>query len=186
MRTKQLCKRFFLSLLLILLMFGMPGSGSAQATTSLRISPTFATLTTCPSTELEIAVRVENVTALTAYHFEISFTPGVVEVLEVRNGTFLESGLMEPTNAIDNLNGTILFGMAQISPSIPKTGSGDLAIIRMRAIQGFQSVHFEIDPLNSKLVGWYEPYDLPYLAFGGTVTTIGCDAFNSYLPMILN
>ena len=186
MRTKQLCKRFFLSLLLILLMFGMPGSGSAQATTSLRISPTFATLTTCPSTELEIAVRVENVTALTAYHLEISFTPGVVEVLEVRNGTFLESGLMETTNAIDNLNGIILFGMAQMSPSIPQTGSGDLVIIRMKAIAPFLTTQFEIDALNSILVNWPEAQGIPFHAFGGTVATIGCDAFNTYLPMILN
>lgn len=185
MRTKQLCKRFFLSLLLILLMFGMPGSGSAQATTSLRISPTFATLTTCPSTELEIAIRVENVTALIAYHLEINFTPGVVEVLEVRNGTFLEGGLMEPSNAIDNLNGTILFGMAQIGGD-GISGSGDMVIIRLKAIASFLSTQFEIDALNSDLVNWPEAQGIPYLAFGGTVTTIGCDAFNTYLPMILN
>ncbi len=107
----------------------------SQSTTTLLISPDSSTLDTCE--EIEIAVRVENVTDLTAYHLEITYDPNVIQVISVRNGDFLAEGLYEPTNAIDSSQGLITFGMAQLNsednPLEAKSGSGDLIYIKNRA-----------------------------------------------------
>ncbi|MEA5077458.1 MAG: cohesin domain-containing protein [Anaerolineaceae bacterium] len=144
----------------------------SQSTTTLLISPDSSTLDTCE--EIEIAVRVENVTDLTAYHLEITYDPNVIQVISVRNGDFLTEGLYEPTNAIDSSQGLITFGMAQLNsednPLEAKSGSGDLIYIKIRAKQADSTVEFAISS-NSILVNWPDAQAIPYDAYTGTVMT---------------
>ncbi len=144
----------------------------SQSTTSLMISPENSVLDTCEV--IEIAVRVENVTDLTAYHLEIIYDPNVIEVIGVRNGDFLSEGLYEPTNSIDIDQGLITFGMAQKNsdqdPLEPKSGGGDLIYIKVRAKQVDTSVEFSISS-NSVLVNWPDAQAIPYDTYSGTVAT---------------
>lgn len=144
----------------------------SQSTTSLMISPENSVLDTCEV--IEIAVRVENVTDLTAYHLEITYDPNVIEVIGVRNGDFLSEGLYEPTNSINIDQGLITFGMAQKNsdqdPLEPKSGSGDLIYIKVRAKQVDTSVEFSISS-NSVLVNWPDAQAIPYDTYSGTVAT---------------
>ncbi len=144
----------------------------SQSTPALLISPNSSTLDTCE--EIEIAVRVENVTDLTAYHLEITYDPNVIQVTNVRNGDFLEGGLYEPTNAIDSSQGLITFGMAQLNsaddPLEAKSGSGDLIYIKIRAKQVDSNVEFTVNP-NSVLVNWPDAEAIAYDAYTGTVAT---------------
>ncbi len=144
----------------------------SQSATVLMISPESTTLDTCE--EVEIAVRVENVTDLTAYHLEISYDPNVIQVINVRNGDFLDEGLYEPSNSIDSSIGLITFGMAQQNtpehPLVAKSGSGDLIYIKIRAKQADATVEFTVNPA-STLVNWPDAQSIPYEGYLGWVTT---------------
>ncbi|MBP9041000.1 MAG: hypothetical protein KBF64_04415 [Anaerolineaceae bacterium] len=144
----------------------------SQDMTVIRILPDTAVIDTCE--EIEIAVRVENVTNLTGYHLELSYEPGVVEILDVRNGGFLDSGLYEPTNGVDASSGFISYGMVQKNsdedPLEPKTGSGDLVIIRLRALQADAVVHFSVNE-TSVLVNWPEAASIEYESYGAEIST---------------
>lgn len=148
------------------------GNAHSQDTTLILISPDTATLDTCE--EIEIAVRVENVLNLTGYHLELDFEPGVVEIVDVRNGGFLDSGLYEPTNCVDTVSGIITYGMVQQNsdghPLEPKTGSGDLVIIRLRALQADAVVHFSVNS-SSDLVSWPEAASIAYESYGAEIST---------------
>jgi len=148
------------------------GEVQAQAVTTLQISPGSAVLDTCEI--LTITVRVENVTNLTGYHLEVSYDPTIVEVLGVANGGFLDAGLYEPTNGIDSVNGLITFGMVQQNsdenPLEPKSGSGDLITIKLRALTAGATAHFAISAA-SVLVNWPDISAIPYESTGGDVTT---------------
>ncbi|MHC1739941.1 MAG: cohesin domain-containing protein [Anaerolineaceae bacterium] len=144
----------------------------SQSLPLIQITPASATLDTCE--ELEISVRIENVTNLTGYHLEVSYDPGLVEIIEVKNGDFLVPGLFEPGNFTDPSSGLISFGMVQQNtpenPVEPKTGSGNLITIRLRALQAGATVHFTINP-TSVLVNWPEATYIPFDSIGGEVTT---------------
>jgi hypothetical protein len=49
-------------------------------------------------------------------------------------GTFLDSGFVV-LNAADNVTGTVRFAMTQLNPSLPKSGTGALIVIRLRGKQ---------------------------------------------------
>lgn len=175
---KMICSRSFLKKALaccLICMFVLStnlATVHSQSTTALLISPDSRVLDTCE--EVEIAVRVENVTDLTAYHLEITYDPNVIEVIGVRNGDFLSEGLYEPTNSINTSLGLITFGMAQKNseehPLQAKSGSGDLIFIKIRAKQVDASVEFGISS-NSVLVNWPDAQAIPYDAYLGTVNT---------------
>jgi hypothetical protein len=46
-------------------------------------------------------------------------------------GTFLDAGFVV-LNAADNVSGTLRFAMTQLNPSLPKSGSGTLIVVRLR------------------------------------------------------
>jgi hypothetical protein len=148
------------------------GEVHSQAITTLQISPGSATLDTCEI--LSISVRVENVSNLTGYHLEVGYDPSQVEILGVENGGFLDIGLYEPTNNVDPAIGLITFGMVQKNsienPLEPKTGSGDLLIIKMRALVAGVTAQFSINS-NSLLVNWPEASAIPYAIADGQITT---------------
>ena len=169
---------FCLVVLLVTLL--IPSNVFAQAGTTVLVSPASSTATTCAP--WEIAINVADVVDLTAYHLEISFDPGYLDIVEVRNGDFLDEGLYEVTNSFDNIAGTISFGMAQqnhlADPIEPKSGSGTLIIIKVQATGENQTVDFTIDDTNSLLVNWPDVQEIPFTATNGSVTTRTCAPTN--------
>jgi len=137
----------------------------AQGTTVLAVSPTTSTALTCDETI--ITIWVQDVVALYGYDVSVSFTPGSIQVLEVTNGGFLESGSIM-ADQIDNTAGTIWFAMTQVAPSLPKTGSGDLIRIRLHALTPGATVNFTITDgslsnINNQLI--------PFVVQNGSLTT---------------
>jgi len=155
---------------------GSPQSVLAEPGTSLVVSTGLDPITTCA--DAQIAIRVENVADLTAYHLEIGFDPAQVQVLEVLNGGFLTPGLFEVSNDFDNTAGTISFGMAQQNtvenPITPKSGSGDLILINLRALQPNITATFTIDDFNSALVNWPAALPIGFSVTNGGPATESC------------
>lgn len=116
---------------------------------------------------------------LYAYSIQLSFEPGTVEILEVTNGGFLDPGFYEPFNGFNNTEGTISFGMTQMNPSLPKTGSGDLILIRLQLTAPGSTIPFTFGP-DSSLVNWPEALPVPFTLGNTSVFTPTC----IYLPII--
>ncbi len=172
----------FVSLFMLVFTLAIPGGAWAQTSTTLSFAPATSVVTTCAGDELEIAVMVANVNDLTAYHLELTFDPGVVEITDVVNGELLddptEPGLYEPTNGWDNDLGTITFGMAKQgtweNPPVAD-GSGSLIVITLRALGPGQSTTFVIDPVNSMLVHWDDAMPIEFTVTGtGEVSSQSC------------
>ena len=159
---------------------GMPSLTSANGLTQIVVNPALATVQTC--SEQTIAIQVQDVTDLTGYHLEIGFDPTAIQVTEVVNGDFLDdaadTAFFEPTNAIDNVAGTISFGMVQqnsaSTPMTPKSGTGDLIRITFEAVTWSQTTAITIDPDNSLLVDWPDAFEIPFAAVDGSVSTQSC------------
>ncbi len=176
MKTTKLYTRMIISMIIVLAAFVVPGNVFSQTSTSVSVSPTSSNATTCDT--WEIAISIADVVDLTGYHLEISFAPGYLDILEVRNGGFLDEGLYEVSNDFDNVAGSITFGMVQQNhsgnPLDPKDGSGDLIIIKMQALEEGHTVNFTIDPTNSTLVNWPDVQAIPFTVNNGSVTTQTC------------
>lgn len=86
-------------------------------------------------------VRVEEVTDLYGFEFQLTFDPTLVEVVDadpVRAGVQIQPGdFLSPDwlldNTVDNDNGTIDYALCQWDPSLPQSGDGVLAIITWRS-----------------------------------------------------
>lgn len=143
----------------------------AQSGTTLSISPTNYTAFTC--TDSTIAVRVEDVTDLNAFMLWFTFTPGSIEVLEVTSGGFLENLSFYLPIDIDNTAGTIFATATQIARS-PKDGSGDLLLIRFRALVPGATINLNIDTTMSELNDGPAGNPIPYTAYNGVITTAVC------------
>ncbi len=160
----------------------LSGVASAQTApqTEIYVSPVITETTTCG--EMTFGVWVKNVVDLTAFHLEIGFSPGNVEVTKVENGGFLgtptESALFEPTNGIYNDTGKILFGVAQQGTNgdpTPQNGTGQLIEITLRAKTFGALVPFTIDGAKSILVNWPDTFQIPFIVTGpGVVSTSSC------------
>ena len=171
---------------LFLLFLNLPKSGYSQALpeTVIFVEPLSSTVQTC-SNQI-IAIRVQDVVNLTGYHLEIGFDPAAIQITEVVNGGFLddalESAFYEPTNEIDNVNGKIVFGMAQQNDAsfsmTPKSGTGDLILITFEAVTWNLSTDITIDPVNSMLVDWPNAFEIPFTVVDGTVSTESCAPFD--------
>jgi hypothetical protein len=105
-----------------------------------------------------------------------------VQVVEVVNGGFLAAPemteLYEPTNTVDDGTGRLLFGMAQQGTDgnpVPKSGSGNLITITLKAKVAGGSTTFVIDPENSTLIDWPDAFEVEFTVGGDSmVTTTGC------------
>jgi hypothetical protein len=179
MKTNQLFTRLIISLSFVLAAFIQPAArvfAQPQVTPNISVSPDSSMATTCAT--WQIAIQVSDVVGLTAYHLEISFDPGYLNILGIQNGGFLNGGLYEKTNAFNNTTGTLTFGMAQLNDAAQtmtaKDGSGNLIIITVQAVKPGGTVHFTIDPTNSVLVNWPDLQATPFTATNGTVTTQSC------------
>ena len=156
-----------------------PSTAASQSGTLLRVVPQTARATTCGETL--ITVRVEDVENLNAFSLTLRYDPAAVQVLEVENGGFLEAGILEPANGIDPENGLARFGLAQLSGSEPKSGSGELVRLRLSARQAGLNSAIEID-VDSKLVHWPSALPIPFATEPGEVLTAGCQGI--YLPFV--
>jgi len=175
-------KVWIVTVVLLILIISPSVSVFSQAVqgTIISVEPTNSTAQTCSSQT--IAIQVQNVTDLTGYHLEIGFDPAAIQVTDVVNGGFLDDALdnvfYEPTNEIDNINGKIVFGMAQQNDlgfsMTPKSGTGNLILITFDAVIWNMSTDITIDPVNSMLVDWPNVFEIPYTVIDGTVLTESC------------
>jgi hypothetical protein len=149
--------------------------------TEIYVSPLINSSTTCGT--MTFGVWVKNVANLTAFHLEVDFTPGNLEVISVVNGGFLgvpaENALFEPTNGFDNVNGKILYGIAQQGTNgdpTPRNGEGKLIEITLRAKKAGSLVPFTITGGDkSLLVSWPDAFLIPFtITQAGVVQTSSC------------
>ena len=85
-------------------------------------------------------ISVENIEDLIAFEVHLSFDPSVLEVMELKNGEFIQADFMVQ-NTFDNAAGTIDYAVAQID-SPPAKGSGTLLEIIFRTkAPGQTSIH---------------------------------------------
>jgi hypothetical protein len=166
-----------------LVAFMLPAAARAQTETILFVNPATANATTCPSSTITIAISVEDVEDLTAFHLEISFDPAVIQVVEdgIEPAEFIigegETYLPEPTNEIDNVNGFISWGLAKQGTGgdpNPVDGDGDLIEITLYALVPNASSEIDIDEDNSILVNWPDAFEIPFEATDGVVNTSSC------------
>jgi hypothetical protein len=124
-------------------------TGWAQEDTTVSIDP--ASQEVWLGSTATTDVLVENVTDLYGAAFEITFDPTLVEVVDansVKPGVQIQpGGFLSPDwtleNSVDNDNGTIEYAVCQMSPSLPQSGTGVLAIITWRGkAEGTSPIHF--------------------------------------------
>lgn len=93
-------------------------------------------------TIVEIPVEINDVNALYAIDFQMTFDPTILQVIDadpdntgiqIAQATFLEAGMVLINDA-DNSMGTIRFITSQINPSEAKSGSGILFVIHFTGI----------------------------------------------------
>lgn len=78
-----------------------------------------------------VPVTVENITNLIAYEMHLSFDANVLEVIELKDGGFIQADFVVQ-NIFDNTAGTIDYAVAQIEQP-PANGNGTLFEIVFRA-----------------------------------------------------
>ncbi len=92
---------------------------------------------------IDVAVAVENVTDLYGFDIAVGFDPALVEVvdldpdldgIQVALGLFLDPGFVI-FNQANNELGQLRLVMTQLNPSTPKSGGGNLLVVRFRALQ---------------------------------------------------
>jgi len=157
----------------------LPGSAWAQTGTTLAINPTPAEARTCSTTE--VAVRVADVANLTAFHLELAFDPAKIEVTAVQPGSWLigvgESYLPEITNAVNNIAGTVVWGLAKQgsggNPN-PVSSSGDILVLTIKAKLPNETSALTIDGAKSMLVDWPEAQSIPFTDTDGVINTRSC------------
>ena len=90
---------------------------------------------------IDLFIRLENVTDLYAVDVKLEFDPEIVGVVDLdleQEGVNLEpvNGLINAAfwavNDVDNETGEIHYATTQYNPSVPATGSGDIARIRLQ------------------------------------------------------
>ena len=156
----------------------------SQAEATLSIQPISVTADHCSLPV--ITVRLDNVTNLTAYTARLTFEPQYLRVLEVSNGDFLKDEMPAPDNAIDNVAGTVRFGMARFgNDTSPESGSGALVLLRVMALKAGQTAHLTIDTAETHLVGWPEGTAISYQASDGIIYTGDCETSETFLPLVL-
>lgn len=139
--------RFVYALVLTLVWIGLsmlilpradPSAAQTAVTPILRVAPADAEVVVNEITE--IALEIVDVQNLYAVDIAMVFDPQVVEIvdadpntqgIQVALGTFLDPGFVI-RNAADNNQGTLRFAMTQVNPSTPRSGSGNILVIRLR------------------------------------------------------
>ena len=131
--------RICITLLFLYVSLGLPAQAASQTEAIVFSDPAGVALAAGAS--LDIAIMIQDVTDLYGFDLEVHFNPDTLLVSEVNLGGFLDPGLtIGPT--VDN--GIIHFANAQTSPSEPKSGSGDLIVITVKALEDIDEVYLFI------------------------------------------
>ena len=144
------------ALLLQLCAPGLPVS-HAQSTT-ITLDSSSALIQGCET--IQVKIRINNVADLYGADVRLSFDPDVLEVvdadlgldgIQLQNGGLLVPPLYYALNAADNTAGTIQYAITQLNPTLEVSGSGILAIIRLRAKStGVSALHFTYSKLATR------------------------------------
>jgi len=105
-----------------------------QGRAIIGVSPSELTL----SDGTEVEVRVEDVSELGAFEFEINYSPDVISIEGVELGDFLGSTgntAMSVGPDIDNIGGKVKFGAFSFGGNPAPSGSGVLAILRISPVR---------------------------------------------------
>jgi hypothetical protein len=137
---------FSILLLLLHWLAGAPSPVYSQNTdVVLQVSPD--SLEVAVGETIDVAVAVQDVTGLYGFDITVGFDPAMVEVVDfdpsqegvqVALGLFLDPGFVI-FNLADNNLGQLRLVMTQLNPSEAKSGSGNLLVIRFRALQAGQT-----------------------------------------------
>jgi len=103
---------------------------SAVDATTVKIDP--ATQTLKPGDAFSVNVTVENVTYMAADQATLNFDPSAMQATVIVEGDFLKSAgttLGAGMEVIDNVNGSVTFFYALMTPGVGVNGSGTLATI---------------------------------------------------------
>lgn len=133
-----------MGIVLLLVMFALgnflpAGRAAAQTATVLWVDPALTDMQV--GDVATIYVSVQDVVNLYGADIMLSFDPNVLEVLDMdpyRTGVQVRlGGFIQPSNEfkneVDNITGTIRYGFFQTYPDLPKSGSGHLITIQVRA-----------------------------------------------------
>jgi len=144
-------KLISLGLLVSLLFTMLPGTVLAQAT---RVIVQPGSQTIAVGETATVTIRIENVTGLIAAEVHLTFTPGIVQVVDADANTvgiqvapgdiFAGKNAFTAQNVANNTNGTIDYAIAVLGVSEPGvTGSGDLIRVTFRgSAQGLTAIAF--------------------------------------------
>ncbi len=129
-------------LLLLVLIFGFRPEAFAQSSpVVVRIAP--ASLQVAAGGTVDLAIEVVSGSNMYGFDAEVSFNPQAIEVVDadpskagvqVAMGTLMDPGFLI-LNQADNTAGTIRVATTQLNPSDPKTGSGNLVVVRFKGKQ---------------------------------------------------
>ena len=112
--------------------------GQAQVPVVVRIFPASAQV--AAGGTVDVAVEVVDVQELYGFDVTVTFDPQVVEVvdadsstpgIQVSQGVFLDPGF-SVVNTADNAAGSVHFLTTQLNPSVAKSGTGALIVIKLR------------------------------------------------------
>ena len=164
--------RLFTTLLVLIVSLGFPAQAASQTETIIFADPAGVPLGVGET--LDIAIKIQDVTDLSAFDLEVHFDQEILLVTAVQLGDFLELGL--PIGPfIDEENGIVNYANAQINPSEPKSGSGNLILISVEALENIDEVHLNITKaILSDRDGQLIPCRI-----------INSDMVSLYLPLIL-
>ena len=133
------CIALCLSSLVALVGKGNISRAFANGTTTITLSPTPASITGCET--IAVQIMINDVVDLYGADVRLSFNPAVLEVIDdltdpginiLPEDTFL-TDLWVVRNETNNVTGTIWFAATQLYPSTPKSGSGTIATIHLKA-----------------------------------------------------
>ena len=136
---------------------GLPVS-HAESTTSITLDSSSALIQGCET--IQVKIRINAVTGLYGADVRLKFDPSILEVvdadpgingIQLQNGGFLAPPLFYALNAANNTTGTIEYAVTQLNPTLAVSGSGILAIIRLRAKStGTSALHFTYSKLATR------------------------------------
>ncbi len=165
-----------------LLLFALPMAARSQAETIVSVNP--LTSNVQPGDSFSVDIWVENVTDLYGFDVTLLFNPAHLQVDSLDLGDFLSSGL--GGEDLDNTTGIINYYNTQMSPSVPKSGSGTLFTVNFTALTTEVTTSIDIDDSLTELVE-YDTYQLiPFTAQDGSVVIgAGSSKILLYLPLIV-
>lgn len=128
MSIKPFFRNLLIAFVAIASLVGTPPA-LAQGGAAVRVDPASQSATV--NGTVNVAIKVDNISGLTAVELHFSFNPSVLEVTSMTNGGFVAADF-SAQNVFNNTTGTIDYAIAQMNRT-PATGSGTLLNITFKA-----------------------------------------------------